>query len=76
MEICPIVALVYDSIQTTVVLGWPIEHAALSEFVPTPDESLIMSLVSPMLLSKRGKKEEKLVEIPFQWEKLQNIINS
>lgn len=37
--------------QTTVVLGWPIEQAALSEFVPTPDESLIISLVSPILLS-------------------------
>lgn len=49
---CPGVLLVYDSMQTTVVLGWPIEHAALSEFVPTPDESLMMSLVSPMLLSK------------------------
>lgn len=39
--------------QTTVVLGCPIEHAALSEFVPTPDESLIISLVSPRLLSTK-----------------------
>lgn len=37
--------------QTTVVLGCPIEHTALSELVPTPDESLIISLVSPILLS-------------------------
>lgn len=42
---------VYGCMHTTVVLGWPIEQAALSELVPTPDESLMMSLVSPMLLS-------------------------
>lgn len=45
------VELEYGSMQTTVVLGCPIEHTALSELVPTPDESLIISLVSPILLS-------------------------
>lgn len=48
---CPIVELEYGSMHTTVVLGCPIEHTALSELVPTPDESLMISLVSPMLLS-------------------------
>lgn len=58
----PAVVLEQDSMQTTVVLGWPIEQAALSELVPTPDESLTMSLVSPMLLSVRDKKNNLIVQ--------------
>lgn len=51
-EIWPVVFPEYGSMQTTVVLGCPIEHAAESELVPTPDESLMISLVSPIDLSK------------------------
>jgi len=43
---------------TTVVLGCPMEQAAESELVPTPDESLIMSLVSPRDLSVLGEGEK------------------
>lgn len=38
------------------------EQAALSELVPTPDESLMMSLVSPMLLSEVKRIHEKCVK--------------
>lgn len=48
---CPFVFDSYFSMHTTVVDGWPMEHVADSEFVPTPDESLMISLVSPRLLS-------------------------
>lgn len=55
-EIWPGALPEYGSMQMTVVLGCPIEHAAESELVPTPDESLIKSLVSPSDLSKYGQK--------------------
>ena len=44
---------------TTVVLGCPIEQVADSELVPTPDESLIISLVSPRLLSICQETKER-----------------
>lgn len=65
----PMVELEYGSMQTTVVLGCPMEQTALSEFVPTPDESLIISLVSPMLLSILPfRQTRELREIPFRKE--------
>jgi hypothetical protein len=51
MARCPLTFDSYFSMHTTVVLGCPIEQVADSELVPTPDESLIISLVSPRLLS-------------------------
>lgn len=70
----PMVELEYGSMQTTVVLGWPIEQTALSELVPTPDESLIISLVSPILLSKHvendsigERKDKKHFKIDQYW---------
>lgn len=53
---CPLTLDSYFSMHTTVVLGCPIEQVADSELVPTPDESLIISLVSPRLLSVPNKK--------------------
>lgn len=49
---------------TTVVLGCPIEQVADSELVPTPDESLIISLVSPRLLSVRVPQQKVSVSNP------------
>lgn len=57
---------------TTVVLGCPIEQVADSELVPTPDESLIISLVSPRLLSVRVPQQKVSVSNPktkpARWE--------
>lgn len=57
---CPFTFDSYFSMHTTVVLGCPIEQVADSELVPTPDESLIISLVSPRLLSKHREQRQQV----------------
>lgn len=54
---CPLTFDSYFSMHTTVVLGCPIEQVADSELVPTPEESEMISLVSPRLLSIKPRQK-------------------
>lgn len=64
---CPLTFDSYFSMHTTVVLGCPIEQVADSELVPTPDESLIISLVSPRLLSGVHSRQWNIKNRLISW---------